>query len=72
MSETSGRLLDARELAELLHVSPRWVRSHTGPADGIPHFRLGRFPRYRLDRVQAWLEEQERGGGSRRRLRRAS
>jgi hypothetical protein len=72
MSDTPDRLLDARELAELLHVTPRWIRSHTGPADGIPHFRLGKFPRYRLDRVLAWLEEQEQGGGRSQRLRRVS
>lgn len=72
MTEAPDRLLDAVELAELLHVTPRWIRSHTGPADGIPHFRLGRFPRYRLDRVLEWLELQEHGGRQGRRLRRAS
>jgi excisionase family DNA binding protein len=57
----SDRLLTAAELAEMLGVKERWVRSHTVNGD-IPHFRLGRYPRYRLDRVLAWLEQQERGG----------
>jgi excisionase family DNA binding protein len=71
VTETPDRLLDANELAELLHVTPRWVRTHTANGD-LPHFRLGRYPRYRLERVQAWLDEQEHGGSTPRRLRRAS
>lgn len=57
------RLLTPAELAEVLSVSPRWVRLHTDNGD-IPHFKLGRYPRYKLDRVLVWLEEQERGGGT--------
>jgi len=59
---TTDRLLTAAELAEMLNVSPHWVRRHThARANGIPHFRLGKYPRYKLDRVQEWLERQERG-----------
>ena len=62
MSELGvDRLLTAAELAELLNVSERWVRRHTC-SDELPHFRLGKHPRYRLERVLAWLEERERGG----------
>jgi excisionase family DNA binding protein len=62
----SDRLLTAAELAEVLNVTPRWVRSHTENGD-LPHFKLGRYARYRLDRVLGWLEEQEQGGGRGRR-----
>ena len=58
-----NRLLDAAELAEILNVKPRWVRSHTANGD-IPHYKLGKYPRYRLGRVLAWLEDQERGGAT--------
>lgn len=71
MSDAPDRLLTGDEVAELLHVTPRWIRQHTANGD-LPHFKLGRYPRYRLDRVLAWLEEQEHGGGPRRRFRRAS
>lgn len=69
MTDTD-RLLTGDEVAELLNVSPRWVRYHTSLGH-LPHFKLGRYARYRLDRVLEWLEQQERGGGSTR-LRRAS
>ena len=55
------RLLNQDELAELLGLTKRWVQIHTQNGD-LPHFRLGRYPRYRLDRVQEWLAKQERGG----------
>jgi hypothetical protein len=66
------RLLTADELAVFLNVKPRWVRLHTTNND-LPHFRLGRYPRYRLSRVLEWLEDQERGGAlTSRRSRRTS
>ena len=65
------RLLDAKELAAFLNVTPRWVREHTANGD-LPHFRLGRYPRYRLEKVLAWLESQERGGARGGRLKRVS
>jgi excisionase family DNA binding protein len=58
---TFDRLLTAAELAEKLGMSVRWVHAHTANEE-IPHVRFGRIPRYRLDRVIAWLEKNERGG----------
>jgi excisionase family DNA binding protein len=55
------RLVDAGEVAERLGVPVTWVREATR-AGYLPHVRLGRYRRYRLDRVLAWLEEQEAGG----------
>jgi hypothetical protein len=63
------RLLTADEVAAFLNVKPRWVRYHTGHGLDLPHVKLGKYPRYRLDRVLAWLEEQEQGGGRGRRRR---
>jgi excisionase family DNA binding protein len=57
------RLLDAREVAALLHVPERWVREHTR-SGLVPHVRLGRYVRYRGDAVVAWLAEQEQGGAA--------
>jgi excisionase family DNA binding protein len=57
------RLLEAREVAELLHVPERWVREHTRSGT-LPHVRLGRYRRYRRDAVLAWVEAQEVGGAA--------
>ena len=62
MSEPAADgLLNAGELAELLHVTRRWVEEHTRLHE-IPHVRLGRYPHYQRERVLEWLEKQEQGG----------
>lgn len=64
----NDRLLEAREIAELLHVPERWVREHTR-SGRLPHVRLGRYRRYRRDAVLAWVDAQEHGGAAWRRYR---
>jgi len=57
----SDRLLDAHEVAALLHLPVRWVREAT--RDGrLPVIRLGRYRRYDAHDVLAWVEEQKTGG----------
>ena len=65
---SSDRLLDAHEVAELLHVPVGWVREHTR-SNAIPHLRLGRYVRYDRSRVLEWLADCEQGGGHRLRKR---
>jgi excisionase family DNA binding protein len=60
----SDRLLTAKDLAELLNVPESWVREHTR-SGAIPHLELGRYKRYRLDDVLAWLDELADGQGPR-------
>ena len=55
---TDDRLLDAAEVAELLHVPLSWVRQETREGR-IPAIPLGRYWRYRRRAVLAWLEERE-------------
>lgn len=50
----SERLLLAEEVAELLAVPVSWVRESTR-SGAIPHVELGRYKRYRLEDVEAWL-----------------
>ncbi len=64
MSELE-RLLNAKEVASFLQVPERWVREHTR-SGRIPSVRLGRYRRYRLDAVLAWVEAQEESGAARR------
>jgi excisionase family DNA binding protein len=54
------RLLTPREVASILSVSPRWVEDATRRGE-LPHVRLGRFPRYRRESIEAWVAENERG-----------
>jgi excisionase family DNA binding protein len=51
----SDRLIDAHEVAELLAVPTSWVREQTR-AGRMPCLALGRYRRYRLEEVLAWLE----------------
>ena len=57
----SDRLLTAAEVAAFLAVKESWVREAT--RDGrLPHLRLGRYRRYRLEDIERWLEAQQAGG----------
>jgi Helix-turn-helix domain len=56
----NDRLLDATEVAELLHVPVSWVRAETR-ADRLPHVALGRYKRYDRGAVIEWTEGQRRG-----------
>lgn len=58
----TDRLLDAGEVAELLHVPVRWVREATR-AGKLPCVALGRYRRYSRPDVLAWVEAQKSGGG---------
>jgi excisionase family DNA binding protein len=61
----SDRLAVAAEVAERCNVPESWVRAAT--RDGrIPHIRLGRYVRYDLAEVEAWLEREKRTGSARR------
>ena len=59
----TDRLLTAGEVAEMLAVPERWVREHTR-SGALPHVQLGRYRRYRAERVLEWLDEQEAGGAA--------
>jgi len=58
---TADRLLDADEVAAMLHVPVRWVRDAT--RDGrLPVVRLGRYCRYDRADVLGWVEAQKCSG----------
>ncbi len=56
------RLLEAKEVAELLAVPESWVRQHTR-SGSIPHVPLGRWVRYDREDVLRWVQELKTGGG---------
>jgi excisionase family DNA binding protein len=54
------RLVTAKELACLLHATPRWVYLQVETND-LPAYRLGRSLRFDLDAVEAWLDARKVG-----------
>jgi excisionase family DNA binding protein len=57
----AGSLLTAGDVAELLGVPKTWVYEQSR-AGRIPTVTLGRYRRYRRERIEAWLEELETSG----------
>lgn len=60
---SDDRLLDAAEVAELLHVPVRWVRD-ASRSGRLPTIALGKYRRFRRQAVLDWLAEQETGGAA--------
>ena len=59
----TDRLLDASEVAERLNVPVSLVRESTR-SGAMPCVRLGRYVRFELAEVQAWLEGCKQPGRS--------
>ena len=58
METATEKLMGVEALAEYLGVRPSWV--YTQVAEGfIPRLRVGRYLRFRLSEVLAWLEARE-------------
>lgn len=60
----TGRLLTAEDVAAMLGVPKSWVyeQSRLGR---IPTVALGRYRRYRVEAIEAWIVEQEWPGRGR-------
>lgn len=54
----AGSLMTAAEVAELLGVPVSWVYEQSRRGR-VPTVTLGRYRRYRLEAIEAWLEELE-------------
>lgn len=54
-------LLNGREAAKALNVSPRTLWSLTQSKE-VPSVRIGRLVRYRPEALGAWLAAKEKGG----------
>ena len=59
----TDRLLDAKEIAERLGVPETWVRESTR-SGAMPAIRLGRYWRYDMADVDAWIETCKQPGRS--------
>lgn len=52
--------LTVQEVADLLRVSPGTVRAWAAKGEGPPSIRFGKQIRYRPEKVEEWVQEQER------------
>ena len=54
------KLVGVNELAEVLSVPPSWIYARTRiKGDGqIPNIRCGKYVRFDIDEVIAWLEKE--------------
>jgi excisionase family DNA binding protein len=57
-----GRLLTVHEVATMLQVPVSWVygRMRKRSVERLPGYRLGKYWRFRLHEVLAWVESQRR------------
>jgi excisionase family DNA binding protein len=62
----ASRLLEAEDIAAYLGMRTDWVYREVR-AGRLPHIRLGRAVRFRLESIDAWLESRERGVSTRQR-----
>lgn len=61
---SSALLVDAREAARMLAVSPRKLWAMTfEETPGLPYVRCGRLVRYSPDDLRQWIDTQRKGGG---------
>ena len=58
-------LLDVRETAKRLSISPRSLWAQTAPRGPIPSVRLGSRVLYSLADLQSWISEQKIGSNKR-------
>lgn len=57
-----ANFITVEELSNILKVPKSWIYERTRrKKDPIPHIKAGRYPRFDLSQVLAWLESQ--GGG---------
>jgi len=55
-------LFTVKTLSEYLHVKTAWVyqKVHEGE---IPHYKVGKYPRFRKFVIDEWLKKSEKGNG---------
>jgi len=60
---TSKRLINVKELAEILNVPVSWIYQRTRlGTEALPHIRIGKYVRFDVDQVLAFLQAQTKSG----------
>jgi excisionase family DNA binding protein len=58
--EMADQLLTIRDVAAHTGLPLSWLYAQTA-ANTIPHLKIGKYVRFRLGEMEAWLEQQRRG-----------
>lgn len=54
----AAELYDVDEIAKALKVEKSWIYARTRRRQNpIPHYKVGRYPRFDFDEVKAWLKK---------------
>lgn len=59
-------LLDAKQVARIINMSPKFVEGRRVRGGGIPYIKVGRYVRYRRNDVEAWLDSRTHTSTSQR------
>jgi excisionase family DNA binding protein len=55
-------IMDVDGLAQYLKVDKQWVYDRVY-RNAIPHYKLGKYPRFKKTMIDEWLKKMERGDG---------
>lgn len=60
--QEDGIIFDVSGLAQYLKVKKQWVyeRVHYNT---VPHYKVGKYPRFRKSKIDEWLKKMEKGNG---------
>ena len=53
-------IFDVDELAKYLKVKKHWVYDNVH-SKAIPHYKVGKYPRFRKTKIDEWLDKREKG-----------
>ena len=55
------KLLDAKEMSEAYRLPVSWIYSKA-QAGMLPHYRIGKYVRFRSSEIEAWLDRNHSSG----------
>ena len=59
-SEDDNSLLTVESLAAYLNVKKQWVYEKVH-CNEIPHYKVGKYPRFKKEKIDDWLKKREKG-----------
>lgn len=60
---TDEAFLTVKDVADRLKVPPSWIYDRVrGQLDPLPHYKIGKYVRFKWSEVAAWVGRQRRGG----------
>lgn len=67
VQETQDDFLTVQDVASRLRLAPSWVYDQARRAsDPLPHYKIGKYLRFRWSDVLVWIESRRRGSEKRK------